>query len=104
MFDIEDLITDQASVQPGRLGPRRTHGDQVINRLLVDARETNALGWVGLRHGQVDRNNPAHTGNLTAAAAARCAISVLRRPQSHVDGPLVLLVWIAVRSRGLRGR
>jgi hypothetical protein len=60
VLDVEDLVTDQAAVQPGRLRPRRAHGDQVINRPLVDARDTNALGRVWLRHRQVDRNNPAH--------------------------------------------
>ena len=60
VLDVEDLIPDEAGVPPGRPGPRRTNGDQMVDRPLVDTGETHARGRVAPRYRHIDRNNPAH--------------------------------------------
>ncbi|GIG92313.1 hypothetical protein Pen02_72490 [Plantactinospora endophytica] len=47
----------------------------MIDRPLPDARDSFALGRVGLGRRQVDRNNPAHARNLAAPATARRTVS-----------------------------
>jgi hypothetical protein len=70
VLDVEDLVTDQAAVQPDRLGPRRAHRDQVVDRPLVDAGDATPLAGLGSGTARLTETILLTPSNLTARATS----------------------------------